>query len=69
MVQVSPFLPLRCRHIPTCSRYMLEAVECFGVFKGALKGLKRLLRCNIFFKGGFDPVIKNEIENEKNKEV
>lgn len=47
-----------CRFEPTCSQYMLEAVERFGV-KGILMGIARLLRCQPFAKGGYDPVPKH----------
>lgn len=45
-----------CRYVPTCSQYALEAVEIHGVFKGSLLAIRRILRCNPFFKGGYDPV-------------
>ena len=45
-----------CRYTPTCSQYALEAVEIHGVFKGSLLAFLRILRCNPFFKGGYDPV-------------
>ncbi|MCR5206883.1 MAG: membrane protein insertion efficiency factor YidD [Eubacterium sp.] len=45
-----------CRYTPTCSQYMLEAVEIHGVVKGVLMGLLRIARCNPFFRGGYDPV-------------
>ncbi len=45
-----------CRFIPTCSEYALEAVKKYGALKGSLLALKRLLRCNPFCKGGYDPV-------------
>ncbi|QYO68231.1 membrane protein insertion efficiency factor YidD [Leptolyngbya sp. 7M] len=53
---VSPFLPPACRFEPTCSEYMREAVERFGALKGTWKGVKRILRCQPFCKGGHDPV-------------
>ena len=53
---VSPLLPASCRYIPTCSQYAVEAVERFGAFKGSILAVSRLLRCNIFFPGGYDPV-------------
>ena len=45
-----------CRFIPTCSQYGGEAIERFGAFKGCLLTLWRILRCNPFCKGGYDPV-------------
>ncbi len=53
---VSPFLPPSCRFSPSCSRYALLAVQKHGVLKGGLMGAWRILRCNPFSKGGFDPV-------------
>jgi len=53
---VSPFLPPACRFEPTCSEYAREAVEKYGALKGSWMGLKRLLRCQPFCKGGHDPV-------------
>lgn len=54
--RISPILPPMCRYYPTCSQYALEAVETHGAFKGSLMAILRLLRCNILFPGGFDPV-------------
>ena len=53
---VSPWLPSVCRFHPTCSEYMLEAVDRYGVLRGVGLGVKRLLRCHPFCEGGFDPV-------------
>lgn len=53
---ISPFLPPACRFEPTCSEYMREAVERYGALKGTWKGVKRILRCQPFCKGGHDPV-------------
>ena len=44
-----------CRFYPSCSEYAIESIERYGVFSGAMKGLKRILRCNPFSKGGYDP--------------
>jgi len=52
----SPLLGRHCRFYPTCSEYMAEAVGKFGPAKGVGLGMKRLLRCHPFHKGGFDPV-------------
>ncbi len=54
---VSPGLPPRCRFIPTCSQYALEAIEKYGPVKGGLLALRRFLRCHPFYQGDFyDPV-------------
>jgi uncharacterized protein len=53
---LSPFVPAACRYRPTCSEYMLEAVEKYGVLRGVWMGTLRLLRCHPFHQGGFDPV-------------
>lgn len=53
---VSPALPSACRFHPTCSEYMLDAVQKYGVLRGISLGVRRLLRCHPFHQGGFDPV-------------
>ena len=53
---VSPCLPSACRFHPTCSEYMLEAVQRHGVVRGIWMGMRRLARCHPFQQGGFDPV-------------
>ncbi len=53
---ISPLLPPACRYYPTCSEYMFCAVSKYGVFKGVFLGFKRLLKCNVLFPGGYDPV-------------
>ena len=45
-----------CRYIPTCSEYAVEAIERYGALKGGRLAAWRLLRCNPFSKGGYDPV-------------
>lgn len=55
-VCISPFLPKACRYYPSCSDYAIEAIRVHGVFKGAFWTLRRILRCNSLFEGGFDPV-------------
>ncbi|WP_081453717.1 membrane protein insertion efficiency factor YidD [Eremococcus coleocola] len=53
---ISPFFPPSCRYKPTCSNYMLGAIEKHGPFKGFLMGIARILRCHPFVHGGYDPV-------------
>ena len=57
----------RCKFYPTCSNYMIEALEEYGCIKGLFLGIKRLLKCHPFNKKyGYDPVIKRRNNNEKN---
>jgi uncharacterized protein len=53
---VSPMLPPTCRFTPSCSLYMLQAVERYGLIRGSFMGARRVLCCHPFSKGGFDPV-------------
>ena len=53
---ISPYTRPSCRFTPTCSMYSIEAIEKYGFLKGGYLSLIRILKCNPFFKGGFDPV-------------
>lgn len=53
---ISPFFPARCKYQPTCSQYAAEAIEKYGLIRGSLLAAWRILRCNPFSKGGYDPV-------------
>jgi putative membrane protein insertion efficiency factor len=53
---LSPMLPASCRFTPSCSLYTLQAIEKYGVTKGVFMGIRRVLRCHPFARGGFDPV-------------
>jgi uncharacterized protein len=54
---ISPMLRPACRYVPTCSEYAMEAVERFGVLRGGVMALWRVLRCHPFAHGGYDPVV------------
>ena len=56
--KISPLKKPCCRFYPTCSAYALEAIEKKGVIKGTALAIWRILRCNPFNKGGYDPVEK-----------
>ncbi len=64
---ISPYLGSHCRHSPTCSYYMIEAVEEWGVLKGVWLGLKRIGKCHPWGTSGHDPVPKKEASTEKRK--
>ncbi|MCC5945471.1 MAG: membrane protein insertion efficiency factor YidD [Bernardetiaceae bacterium] len=53
---ISPLIPPSCRYTPTCSSYMIEAIQKYGAFKGTWKGLKRIGRCHPWGGSGHDPV-------------
>ena len=53
---ISPMTSPSCRFTPTCSQYAIEAIEKYGALKGGFLAFWRLLRCNPFAKGGYDPV-------------
>ena len=53
---ISPALPRRCKYEPTCSMYAVQAIRRFGILRGLVLTGWRLLRCNPFSHGGFDPV-------------
>lgn len=53
---ISPYLGRNCKYYPTCSEYTKQAIEKYGVGKGIFYGGKRILKCNPFSKGGYDPL-------------
>jgi putative membrane protein insertion efficiency factor len=56
---ISPALPASCRYVPSCSEYAAEAVARYGFFRGSALAVWRILRCNPFTRGGYDPVSRN----------
>nr|WP_299382382.1 membrane protein insertion efficiency factor YidD [Allomuricauda sp.] len=58
---ISPLFPSSCRHQPTCSQYMIDAINEWGVVRGLILGTKRLLRCHPWGTKGYDPVPKKKI--------
>jgi len=59
---ISPVLPHSCRYSPTCSEYTRQAILKYGALKGSWLGIKRILRCNPFHIGGYDPI--PDLENK-----
>jgi uncharacterized protein len=53
-----------CRFTPTCSNYAIDAIEAYGSIKGSYMAVKRILRCNPYNKGGYDPVIGGKHEKK-----
>ena len=53
---ISPYKGTKCPYVPSCSQYGLEAIEKYGVLRGCMLGGKRILKCNPFSKGGYDPL-------------
>lgn len=53
---ISPLLPPSCRFYPTCSEYAMQALQKYGFFKGSWLAARRLVRCQPFCRGGYDPV-------------
>ena len=53
---ISPALPRRCKYEPTCSRYAVQAIRRYGILRGSVLAVWRVLRCNPWSHGGYDPV-------------
>ena len=65
---ISPLKPPCCRFTPTCSAYSIEAFKKRGFFVGMILTVSRIIRCNPFSKGGYDPVPEKGLRNKKSKE-
>lgn len=61
---VSPLLPRTCRFYPSCSQYMIEALRRKGPIIGLYMGIWRIMRCNPFCEGGYDPVVPPDEIND-----
>lgn len=57
----------KCKYYPTCSNYAVEAIKTHGAFKGFFLSVWRILRCNPFSKGGYDPVPEKRISGKKER--
>ena len=70
-IYLSPLKSTKCPYYPTCSAYGLEAVKTHGALKGTFLAAWRILRCNPFSKGGYDPVpqMKYQMKYQRKKEV
>ena len=60
---VSPLKQPCCKYIPTCSNYAVQAIDRFGVLKGSCLAIFRILRCNPFSRGGYDPVPEKRVRH------
>ncbi|MDR2976343.1 MAG: membrane protein insertion efficiency factor YidD [Streptococcaceae bacterium] len=66
---ISPIFPPSCRYYPTCSSYMIQALQKHGALKGFLMGIARILRCHPFVPGGVDEVPDHfSLKRNPNKE-
>lgn len=53
---LSKYFHINCKYFPTCSEYTWQAIEKYGALKGSFLGIKRIIKCNPFSKGGYDPL-------------
>jgi uncharacterized protein len=58
---LSPLLGPRCKYYPSCSEYAVQAIGRYGILRGAVLAAWRLLRCNPFSRGGYDPVTEQTL--------
>jgi putative membrane protein insertion efficiency factor len=62
---ISPALPRRCKYHPSCSAYALQAIRTYGILRGVVLAGWRLLRCNPWSHGGFDPVEQQRLFRQR----
>ncbi len=63
-IVLSPILGSNCRYHPTCSQYMIDAIDEWGVLKGGILGMKRIAKCHPLGSKGFDPIPKKMRDKE-----
>jgi putative membrane protein insertion efficiency factor len=66
---ISPALPARCKYEPSCSSYAIESLRSYGVVRGSILAGWRLLRCNPWSHGGYDPVDAQTLFRRRTEEV
>ncbi|GGN27255.1 membrane protein insertion efficiency factor YidD [Marinomonas arctica] len=66
---ISPLLGNNCRFYPSCSQYMIQAIEMYGVIKGVYLGVRRLSKCHPWHEGGIDPVPACQCNTEKTNKI
>jgi uncharacterized protein len=66
---ISPAIPRRCKYEPTCSRYAVEAIREFGILRGPVLASWRVLRCNPWSYGGYDPVHAQRVFRTADRDV
>lgn len=64
---ISPAFPRRCKYEPTCSSYVIQAIREYGILKGLVLAIWRLLRCNPWSHGGYDPVTDQKLFGDRHK--
>jgi putative membrane protein insertion efficiency factor len=64
---ISPAFPARCKYYPSCSSYALSALRTYGIARGSVLAIWRILRCNPFSHGGYDPVEAQRIFGRKKR--
>src|SRR5690554_1483117 len=65
---ISPILGPRCRFVPTCSEYAIQAIKRFGVVKGSWLAIRRIIKCHPGNPGGFDPIPGDELQSDSTHE-